>query len=260
MATVSVENIGKNWGGVGRERVEALRNISFVLESNEFLCIIGPSGCGKSTLLNIIGALEKPTEGRVSFSDIKDPRKPLTNMVFQEFALFPWKNVVENITLGLKFKGVASHLREKVAHDLMGVMRLRGFENKYPHELSGGMKQRVAIARALANDPEVMLMDEPFGSLDAQTRIVLQDELLRIWEQKRMTVCFVTHNIEEAILLGDRICVMTARPSTVKATILVELPRPRTPELRMSAAFTNLYRQVWESLKEEVDKALYEGS
>jgi len=140
------------------------------------------------------------------------------------------------------------------------MMRLRGFENKYPHELSGGMKQRVAIARALANDPEVMLMDEPFGSLDAQTRIVLQDELLRIWEQKRMTVCFVTHNIEEAILLGDRICVMTARPSTVKATILVELPRPRTPELRMSAAFTNLYRQVWELLKEEVDKALYEAS
>lgn len=260
MAKVSVENIEKDWGGVGDERVEALSGISFVLESNEFLCIIGPSGCGKSTLLNIIGGLEKPTEGRISFSDIKDPTKPLTKMVFQEFALFPWKNVVENITLGLKFKGVASHHREKIAHDLIGVMRLRGFENKYPHELSGGMKQRVAIARALANDPEVMLMDEPFGSLDAQTRIILQDELLRIWEQKRMTVCFVTHNIEEAILLGDRICVMTARPGSVKATILVELPRPRTPELRMSAAFTNLYKQVWELLKEEVNKALYEAS
>lgn len=260
MARVSVESIGKVWEGRGNERVEALRNISFVLASNEFLCIIGPSGCGKSTLLNIIGGLEKPTQGRVEFSDIKDSTKPLTKMVFQEFALFPWKNVVENITLGLKFRAVARHDREKIAHDLIGVMRLRGFENKYPHELSGGMKQRVAIARALATDPEVILMDEPFGSLDAQTRIVLQDELLRIWEEKRMTVCFVTHNIEEAILLGDRINIMTARPSTLKATIRVELPRPRTAELRMSAAFTNLYKQVWELLKEEVDTALYEAS
>jgi NitT/TauT family transport system ATP-binding protein len=260
LATVSVENIGKVWEGRGNERVEALRGISFIITSNEFLCIIGPSGCGKSTLLNIIGGLEKPTEGRVDFSDIKDPTKPLTKMVFQEFALFPWKNVVENITLGLKFRGVARPDREKIAQYLIGVMRLRGFENKYPHELSGGMKQRVAIARALATDPEVILMDEPFGSLDAQTRIVLQDELLRIWEQKRMTVCFVTHNIEEAILLGDRISIMTARPSTLKATIQVELPRPRTAELRMSAAFTNLYKEVWELLKEEVDTALHEAS
>jgi NitT/TauT family transport system ATP-binding protein len=260
LATVSVENIGKVWEGRGNERVEALRGISFVIASNEFLCIIGPSGCGKSTLLNIIGGLEKPTEGRIGFSDIKDSTKPVTKMVFQEFALFPWKNVVENITLGLKFRGVARYNREKIAQYLIGVMRLKGFENKYPHELSGGMKQRVAIARALATDPEVILMDEPFGSLDAQTRIVLQDELLRIWEQKRMTVCFVTHNIEEAILLGDRISIMTARPSTLKATIQVELPRPRTAELRMSAAFTNLYKEVWELLKEEVDTALHEAS
>ena len=258
MARVSVENVGKIWGEESEESLEALKDISFTLESNEFLCILGPSGCGKSTLLNIMGRLEKPSHGRIDFWDIKDAAKPLTSIVFQEFALFPWKNVIENITLGLKFRGMPKELREELARGLVDIMRLRGFENKYPRQLSGGMKQRVAIARALANDPEVMLMDEPFGSLDAQTRIVLQDELLRIWEERRMTVCFVTHNIEEAILLGDRIIIMTARPGAMKETISVDIPRPRSQECRMSEKFSKLYAEIWRLLKEEVEKVSYE--
>lgn len=258
MARVTIENIGKVWEGREGEHVEALKDISFVIESHEFLCILGPSGCGKSTLLNIIGNLEKPTSGDINFSDITDTTKPKTSLVFQEFALFPWKNVIENISLGLKWRGMPAPSRDEVARGLIDMMQLRGFEKKYPNQLSGGMKQRVAIARTLANNPEVMLMDEPFGSLDAQTRIVLQDELLRIWEKKRMTVCFITHNIEEAILLGDRIIIMTARPGTVKETIPVELERPRTHESRMSEKFIKLYSEVWQLLKEEVEKVVHE--
>jgi NitT/TauT family transport system ATP-binding protein len=254
MASVKIQQIHQIWGDLEAEHVVALRDISFEIRHNEFLCILGPSGSGKSTLLHIIGALEGLTAGSVSFEHISDPARPRSNLVFQDFALMPWKNVLDNATLGLKLRGVPREQRDQIGMEYLHLLGLRGFERKYPHQLSGGMKQRVAIARVLANDPEVILMDEPFASVDAQTRIVLQEELLRIWEQKRKTVCFVTHSIDEAIILGDRIVVMTAGPGRVKEIIDIDLPRPRHAETRTSPAFVTLYDHCWRLIREEVEQ------
>lgn len=254
MARVCVRGVSKVFKGRRGDEVEALREVSFTVESNEFLCTLGPSGCGKSTLLHVIGALETPSAGEVIFQEVEGADRPLSNLVFQEFALFPWKTVMENVTLGLKLRGIPREERYAIARDFVRLMGLDGFEEKYPHQLSGGMKQRVSIARVLANDPEVILMDEPFASLDAQTRALLQEELLRIWETRRKTVCFVTHSIEEAILLGDRIVILTRRPGRVKEIVPVSLPRPRSGELRTSREFGELSAHVWRLIREEVDE------
>jgi NitT/TauT family transport system ATP-binding protein len=185
-----------------------------------------------------------------------NPDTPLNNVVFQEYAIFPWKTVIENVAFGLQMRGIDKKTRYKIAQDWLERVGLRKFARYYPAQLSGGMKQRVSIARALANDPEVLLMDEPLGALDAQTRAVMQEELLRIWEETRKTVVYITHSIEEAILLGDRVVIMTAHPGTFKQEFHIELPRPRTIETTSTPEFAALTGDIWQALKDEVQRAL----
>ncbi|MEE9240418.1 MAG: ABC transporter ATP-binding protein [bacterium] len=209
--------------------VVALDRVNATIREGEFVCILGPSGCGKTTLLRIVGGLEQPTEGKIYIGGraVVAPG-PERAFVFQEYALFPWKTVLENIEFGLHARGVPPENRREVSTKLVEVMQLIGFENAYPHTLSGGMQQRVSIARALAVDPEVLLMDEPFGALDAQTRFSMQRELLRVWEIYRKTLVFVTHSIDEALYLADRILMMSPRPGRIVEELRVEIPRPRS--------------------------------
>ena len=236
-----------------RGPVRALQGFDIDIGEGEFLSIVGPSGCGKSTFLNVLLGLIKPDSG-----DIRMHGKPITGpgtdraMVFQEFGLLPWRTVQNNIELGLELKGVASSLRRATSQRLIEMVGLAGFEGHYPHELSGGMKQRVGLARALAPDPEVLLMDEPFAALDAQTRDLMQVELLRIWQEARKTVLFVTHQIDEAIYLSDRVMVMTKRPGRSKKIFPIDLPRPRDYEMRMTPEFNQLKLEIWHSLKDEI--------
>jgi NitT/TauT family transport system ATP-binding protein len=226
------------------------------VQEGEFVCIVGPSGCGKSTFLRILAGLVEHTSGDVQIVAGDNPDTPLNNVVFQEYAIFPWKTVIENVAFGLQMRGIDKKTRYKIAQDWLERVGLRKFARYYPAQLSGGMKQRVSIARALANDPEVLLMDEPLGALDAQTRAVMQEELLRIWEETRKTVVYITHSIEEAILLGDRVVIMTAHPGTFKQEFHIELPRPRTIETTSTPEFAALTGDIWQALKDEVQRAL----
>jgi NitT/TauT family transport system ATP-binding protein len=208
--------------------VEALRDINLEVSDKEFVCFIGPSGCGKTTFLRIIAGLDQPTSGEVLLDGvaIRSP-DPERGMVFQEYSLFPWRTILDNIAFGLEIKGVPKAERHDIARRYLELVGLGAFERNYPYELSGGMRQRVAIARALANDPKVLLMDEPFGSIDAQTRNVLQGELLKIWQKDRKTVLFITHSIDEAVYLADRVVVLSARPGQIRSIIEIDLKRPR---------------------------------
>ncbi len=241
-----------------RGQVVALKGFSLEVEDGEFVCIVGPSGCGKSTFLRILAGLEPPTCGRCSIFPSPDspPGKPLNNVVFQEYAIFPWKTVRDNVAFGLQMRGVSKKERLEIASEWIRRVGLTDFADCYPHELSGGMKQRVSIARAFANDPEVLLMDEPLAALDAQTRAVMQGELLRIWESDRKTVVYITHSIEEAVLLGDRVVLMTARPGTNKASFRVPFSRPRDLRLTGTAEFAQLNYRIWEALQTEVLKTM----
>ncbi len=236
-----------------RRMIVALDDLSLEVKEGEFVCLLGPSGCGKTTVLRIVAGLEAKSQGsvKVSGTEVQDAG-PDRGMVSQEFALFPWRTVKRNIEFGLEVKGVPPEKRAEVSSRLIELVGLRGFEDSHPRELSGGMKQRVAIARALANDPKVLLMDEPFGSLDAQTRNLMQKELLRIWSATRKTVMFVTHSVEEAVFLADRIVVMTARPGKVREVIDVPLTRPRD---RTSMDFITIRSKVLSELEEECDRA-----
>jgi NitT/TauT family transport system ATP-binding protein len=236
-----------------RGEVVALDGIDLEVAPSEFVSIVGPSGSGKSTFLYIVGGFVEPSGGRV----LVDGR-PVTGpgsergIVFQEFVLFPWKTVLGNIMYGLVEKGVPRRERHARAREFIEMVKLSGFEKHYPKELSGGMKQRVAIARTLIMDPDVLLMDEPFGSIDAQTRAIMQTELMQIWERTQKTVLFVTHSVEEALFLSDRIYVFSNRPARVKATIDVEIPRPRDPEQILGTErYARLHKHVWELLREE---------
>jgi NitT/TauT family transport system ATP-binding protein len=239
--------------------VEALDGINLTVNEGEFLCIVGPSGCGKTTLLRIIAGLQKPDSGEVIYEGNHAAGKPLSAMVFQEHGVFPWMNVIDNVAFGLEMRGVPKRERYRQALAFIEKVGLTEFARNYPHELSGGMKQRVGIARAFVQDPEVLLMDEPFASLDAQTRLIMQGELLRIWQEYRKTVVYVTHAIEEAVLLGDRVIVMTGRPGRVKQEVLVDLGRPRDVEARNSARFLELWKEIWDLIEEEARKSLRNG-
>lgn len=235
------------------EALTVLRDFDLDIREGEFISILGPSGCGKSTFLSILAGLTDRTGGSISVDG--QPLRgihPAQGVVFQGYALFPWRTVLANIEVGLEIRGVARAERRRIASEYLDLVGLTGFGERFPHEISGGMKQRVAIARSLAYKPEVLLMDEPFAALDAQTREILQGELLRIWEQTRKTIVFITHSLDEAIFLSDRIAVMTRRPGTIKAIIDVPLPRPRAAEVRNSEAFVRLRQQVWDILKDEV--------
>jgi len=236
--------------------VVALKDVSLDVGDEQFVCIVGPSGCGKSTLLRIIARLERPTSGRVQFDLRRQPGQLRAAMVFQDLGLFPWMTVLDNVAFGLEMQGVRRAERQGRAGEFLTRVGLGGFLHHYPHELSGGMRQRAAILRAfLANSP-VLLMDEPFGALDSQTRLVMQEELLRIWKDHRRTIVYVTHDIEEAILLGDQVIVMSGRPGTIRATIPINIERPRLLTDRKHAELVDLRLQIWKMLEDEVRREL----
>jgi len=243
----------------GERRVMALQDIDLDVAQREFVAILGPSGCGKSTLLNMVAGFDHPTRGSVKVEGeaIAQP-SPRRCVVFQEPALFPWLTVMDNVVFGPKNRGQpAADCRPRAAQ-IIEQVGLRGFEASYPAELSGGMRQRVGIARVLIMEPRVLLMDEPFGSLDAQTRSLMQELLLGLWQRQQQTVLFITHDIEEALLLADRVCVMTARPGRIKKSIPVPMPRPRAIELTLSPEFNALRREVLELIREESVRAAME--
>jgi ABC-type nitrate/sulfonate/bicarbonate transport system ATPase subunit len=255
LTKLHIRNLSKVYRSGGHE-VVAIDEINLAIRNKEFATILGPSGCGKSTLLRIVAGLMKPTRGEVRLdgSAIGGPGRD-RGMVFQGYTLFPWLTVMENIQFGLGLSGVPKAEQEQVARAFVEKVGLQGFEEAYPKALSGGMKQRVAIARALANNPAILLLDEPFGALDAQTRSLMQELLTSVWEELHKTILFVTHDVEEAIFLSDRVFVMTARPGRIKAEIGIPLERPRSYELKATETFLTLKRQALTLIREEAIKA-----
>ncbi|GAA2454067.1 ABC transporter ATP-binding protein [Actinomadura vinacea] len=254
---ISISEVGKTFPVRGGGELTALHDTRLDIAEGEFLVVVGPSGCGKSTLLDLLGGLTRPTTGRVLLDgdEITGPALD-RGVVFQQYALFPWRTARRNVEFGLEAKGLGRRERAETARHYLALVGLTGFEDHYPHELSGGMKQRVAIARSLAYDPDVLLMDEPFAALDAQTRDLLQDELLRIWERTGKTVVFITHGIDEAVYLGGRVAVMTSRPGRVKEIVDIDLgPRHDMADLRSSPEFAAHRHRVWSLLRDEVQAA-----
>ncbi|QAU43844.1 ABC transporter ATP-binding protein (plasmid) [Bradyrhizobium sp. CCBAU 53351] len=259
---ISFEHVRKEFvtrgeGGGPLGRFTALEDITLDVRTGEFLALVGPSGCGKSTLLDLLGGLTTPTSGRILLDgrQIKGPGRD-RGIVFQQYALFPWRTALENVEFGLDIAGLKAAQRREIARHFLDLVGLSGFASRYPHELSGGMKQRVAIARSLAYDPEVLLMDEPFAALDAQTRETLQTELLRIWRATGKTIVFITHGIDEAVALGQRVAVMTSRPGRIKQ--IFDIPaslRSEDEDVRSLPEFGQVRHEIWSLLREEVQKA-----
>ena len=243
---VHIDNVVKKFD-TRKGEMTALNGVNLDIHENEFVCVVGPSGCGKSTLLNIIGGLEEPTSGSVT---VEGPG-PDRGIVFQQYALFPWLTVEENVKFGLKLQGKSKEECDEIANKYIKLVELQDFAKSYPKELSGGMKQRVAIARAYAVNPKVLLMDEPFGALDAQTRTQLQSELLETWEKEQKTCFFITHDVEEAIVLAQRVVIMYARPGRVKEVVDIDIPYPRTQETKMSPRFLELKNHIWSQVYQE---------
>ena len=248
---VKIEHVEKIYDG-RQGKMIALNGVDLDIYENEFITVVGPSGCGKSTLLNIIAGLLEPTSGNV-YVDGKKVEGTGTErgVVFQQYALFPWLTVKQNVMFGLKLKGMDKVEAEKIAMKYIHMVQLEDFVDAHPKELSGGMKQRVAIARAYAVQPEVLLMDEPFGALDAQTRTQLQSELVKTWQEEKKTCFFITHDVEEAIILGTKVIVMSARPGRIKTIVDINLPYPRTQDLKMTKEFLDLKAQIWGEVYQE---------
>ncbi|MDO5845148.1 MAG: ABC transporter ATP-binding protein [Methanocorpusculum sp.] len=243
---VKIENATKIFSSKKGD-TKALDNINLEIHDDEFVCLLGPSGCGKTTLLRMIGGLDVPTSGKVEIDGkIVDRPSPKMTMVFQEYSLYPWRTIAENVGFGLEMMGIEKSEREKIVSDRLKDVGLSEFGNSYPHELSGGMRQRAAVARALASDPAVMLMDEPFGALDAQTRNKMQNELLRLWESTKKTILFVTHSVDEAVYMSDKIVILTPRPGKIHKIYEVPLARPRD---RTSVEFANIRKSVLKEIE-----------
>jgi NitT/TauT family transport system ATP-binding protein len=237
--------------------VPALEDVIFSVTGQEFVCIVGPSGCGKTTLLKLIAGLLEPTSGQIVFNAEPADGRPRSALVFQEHGLFPWMTVLDNVAFGLEMRGMGRQERRDQARAFVEQVGLASFANSYPHELSVGMRQRVGISRAFVADAPILLMDEPFGSLDAQTRLVLQEELLRIWKDHQKLVVYVTHDIEEAVLLGDRVLVMTGRPGSIREEIPIPLPRPRALSAKEQPEVMEIKWHIWKMLEDEVRKSLW---
>ena len=264
---IRLEGVGKTFGA-GAKTVVALESLTLDIRPGEFLAIVGPSGSGKTTVLNMLAGLDAPTSGTILLDGrpVAGPG-PDRGVMFQDYALFPWRTVRGNVEFGLVFgpagRGLDRKAREARVERVIDLVSLKGAEDRYPHQLSGGMRQRVALGRLIANEPEILLMDEPLAALDAQTRMVLQDEILRIWRQdrpasERRTVVFITHGIDEAVYLADRVVVLGSRPGRLKAIVDVALPRPRGEATRKSAAFGDLTQSIWELIREEAIRATVE--
>ena len=258
---IQTTQLTKSFIGADQQEFHALGPVDMSIEPGEFVCIVGPSGCGKSTLLRLLAGLDRPTDGTMTIRAEEESNRPVNSMVFQGDSTFPWLTVHENVEYGLKMRGVSYRTREQTVTRILKTVGLTGFAESYPYQLSGGMRQRVSLARAFANDPQLLFMDEPFGALDAQNRILLQDELLQIWEatsdaSQRKTILFVTHAIDEAIVLADRVLVMSSVPGRIKATIPIPFARPRqTYELKRDPRFGELTYTIWEALRDEVNAA-----
>ncbi len=244
---IAIAGLGKTFRA-GSRTVVALDPLDLHIAEGEFICVVGPSGCGKTTLLRILAGLEQPSTGEVRIRR-RDRSRPLSSMIFQESSVFPWMRVRDNVGYGLDMRRVARAEREQTVDRFLALAGLSKFADAFPHQLSGGMKQRVSVARAFANDPEMLLMDEPFAALDEQTKIVLQQELLRLWSETRKTVLFITHSIDEALVLADRVLVLSGRPGRLIADLPVTFPRPRlVHELKSDARFGALWRRIWDLL------------
>jgi NitT/TauT family transport system ATP-binding protein len=254
---IELRNVTKRFrtpkGGV----FTALRDFDLTIRPGEFCAVVGPTGCGKSTTLTLVSGLERPSAGTVTVAG-----QPVTGItpgvafMFQQDAVFPWKSVLDNVAAGPRFRGQSRTTATTAARDWLRRVGLAGFEDRYPHQLSGGMRKRVALAQSLINEPQVLLMDEPFSALDVQTRSIMSDELLDLWDQTRPAVIFVTHDLEEAIALADKVVVLTAGPGTIKAVFPVDLPRPRrTQEIRFDPEFVAIYEKIWDALRTEVETA-----
>lgn len=247
---ILLESVSKKYE-VGSSSIEVIKDLTFDVNENEFVCIVGPSGCGKTTLLRIVSGLEPPSSGRVLVFDTPpDPRRQKFGVIFQEDSLLPWRTVLGNVKFGLELQGYKETEHDKIARTYIELVGLQGFENYYPHQISGGMKKRVAIARALAINPDLILMDEPFADLDAQTRSLMQRELLNVWSKLNKTVLFITHNVEEAVFLAQRVFVLTKRPSKVKQIINIDLPYPRA---RLSPPFISYRERILTAFHEELE-------
>ena len=248
---LKIDNVVKEYEGRNGKTV-ALNGVSLDIKENEFICVVGPSGCGKSTLLNIIAGLHEPTSGAAYLDGKKIEGTGVERgVVFQQYALFPWRTVLKNVMFPLEMKKTPKAEAEAIAMKYIKAVGLEGFENSYPKELSGGMKQRVAIARAYAADPEVLLLDEPFGALDAQTRVQLQTELLETWQKEKKTCFFITHDVDEAIILAQRVIIMSARPGRIKKIVDVDIPYPRTQATKTDPRFLELKTEVWNEVYQE---------
>ncbi len=255
MTKIAIDRLGKSFGDEERRTV-ALDEFSLSVGDGEFVCIVGPSGCGKTTVLRIVAGLETPTTGSVTIAPGTGRGLPQNAMVFQEHGLFPWMTVVDNVAYSLEMRGIGKRERRARVMPFLEKIGLSRFHKHYPRDLSGGMRQRVSLARAFVADPEILLMDEPFAALDAQNKLILQEELLRIWEGSAKTVLFITHGIDEAIALGDRIVVMTAQPGRIKEIVPIDFPRPRSvAELRADPRFGALELSIWRMLEDEVRTA-----
>ncbi len=257
MAKLTISGVERTFPGVnGGQPTRALDTTDLTVEDNDFITILGPSGCGKSTLLRIVAGLDRPTAGHVELDGVRVVRPGADRgMVFQSYTLFPWLTVKQNICFGLREKGVPKSEQDEIAAHYMEQVGLTGFAKHFPRMLSGGMQQRTALARALANDPKILLLDEPFGALDHQTRSLMQELLLSVWERHRKTVLFVTHDIEEAIFMANRVLVMTARPGRIKADLEVPLPHPRDYRMKTGAAFAELKERLTEDIRVETLRA-----
>jgi NitT/TauT family transport system ATP-binding protein len=255
---VIIEQLAKVYRDRRGHEVAALEAIDFAVEPEEFVAILGPSGCGKSTLLGIVAGLLPATSGRVVFEGERQPGRPLSASVFQEFALLPWRTAQANVELGLEELGVPARERAERARRYLDLAGLAGFETKFPHQLSGGMRQRVGIARALAVEPPVLLMDEPFSALDAQTRALMMEELLGIWERTRKSILYVTHNIQEAVFMADRVVVLSRRPGRVLDIARIDLARPRVDAQQGDPAFARAVERIWGLIKSQARAALAE--
>lgn len=257
-ARIEISGLTKRFLTPSGEVFTALRDVSFSVEPGQFCAVVGPTGCGKSTTLGMVSGLDKPSEGSVKVGGHEvDGITDGVSFMFQADALLPWKTVLGNVLMGPVFRGVPKQEALASARDWLRRVGLAGFEDRYPHQLSGGMRKRVAMAAALINEPKILIMDEPFGALDVQTKAIMSTELLGLWEQIRPSVIFITHDLDEAVALADRVVVMTSSPGSVKAVFDIDLPRPRgsVQEIRFQPRFIELQHQIWETLREEVERA-----
>jgi NitT/TauT family transport system ATP-binding protein len=255
---IEIESVTKRFLTPSGDVFTAIQDVSFTVEPGQFCAVVGPTGCGKSTTLGMVSGLDRPSEGTVKVGGkVVDGITDGVSFMFQADALLPWKTVLANVALGPIFRGASKAEAQTRARDWLRRVGLAGFEDRYPHQLSGGMRKRVAMAAALINEPKILMMDEPFGALDVQTKAIMSNELLGLWEQSRPAVLFITHDLDEAVALADKVVVMTSSPGTVKAVYDIDLPRPRgsVQEIRFEPRFLELQHQIWDTLREEVERA-----